>query len=42
MFLLRTKVNLVVAPLKNMLWINKGSHLTRYLLVDYPTRTRQK
>ncbi len=42
MFLLGTKENWVVALLKNILWIHKGFHLTRYLLVDYPTKKRRK
>jgi len=28
--------------LENMMWIHKGSHLTRYLLVNCPIRRRQK
>jgi len=42
MFLLGTRVNLVVALLGNILWISRGFHLAKYLLVDYPTRRRQK
>jgi hypothetical protein len=42
MFLLRIKVNLATAPLESMLWIHRGSHLTRYPLVDCPTGSRQK
>jgi hypothetical protein len=40
MFSLGTKVNLVVGPLENMLWIHKGSHLARYFMVNCSTRRR--
>jgi hypothetical protein len=42
MFSLGTRVNWVVAQSENILWIRKGFHLARYLLVNYPTRKRWK
>jgi len=40
MFLFGTRVNLAVTLLGNILWIHKGFHLARYLLVDYPIGMR--
>jgi len=40
MFSLGTKVNLIATPLENMFWIQKGSHLARYFLVDCPAGKR--
>jgi hypothetical protein len=42
MFLLGTRVNWAIALLENILWIRKGFHLARFLLVDYPIGKRQK
>jgi hypothetical protein len=42
MFLFGTRVNWAVALLGNILWIHKGFHLARYLLVDYPIGKRRK
>jgi hypothetical protein len=40
MFLLGTRVNWVVSLLENIMWIHKGFHLARFLLINYPTRKR--
>jgi hypothetical protein len=42
MFLPGTKVNWVVTLSESILWIHKGFHLTKYPLVDYPTRRKRK
>jgi hypothetical protein len=42
MIFLGTRVNWVVELLKKILWIRKGFHLARFLLVNYPIEKRQK